>query len=124
MEELNQEAVKESTPVEKKTSVAKRRKKAEIPEKTEERTAAPKPDKTKKAGVKKTKEAAEVAEKGKKAGEKKTEETAETVEKGRRAGVKKSEAKAEKGKKAEAKAETEKKSGEKKAFFRPIWKEV
>lgn len=114
MEELNQEAVKESTPVEKKTSVAKRRKKAEIPEKTEERTAAPKPDKTKKARVKKTKEAAEVAEKGKKAGEKKTEETAETVEKGRRAGVKKSEAKAEKGKKSEAKAETEKKSGEKK----------
>ena len=133
MEELNQEAGKESTPVEKKTSVAKRRKKAEIPEKTEERAAAPKPDKTKKAGVKKTKEAAEVAEKGKKAGvkkteetaevaekgrragEKKTEETAETVEKGRRAGVKKAEAKAEKGKKAEAKAETEKKSGEKKA---------
>ena len=114
MEELNQEAGKESTPVEKKTSVAKRRKKAEIPEKTEERTAEPKPDKTKKAGVKKTKEAAEVAEKGKKAGAKKTEETAETVEKGRRAGVKKSEAKAEKGKKAEAKAETEKKSGEKK----------
>ena len=114
MEELNQEAVKESTPVEKKTSVAKRRKKAEIPEKTEERTAEPKPDKTKKAGVKKTKEAAEVAEKGKKAGEKKTEETAETAEKGRRAGVKKSEAKAEKGKKSEAKAETEKKSGEKK----------
>ena len=115
MEELNQEAVKESTPVEKKTSVAKRRKKAEIPEKTEERTAEPKPDKTKKAGVKKTKEAAEVAEKGKKAGEKKTEETAEKAEKGRRAGVKKAEAKAEKGKKAEAKAETEKKSGEKKA---------
>ncbi len=115
MEELNQEAVKESTPVEKKTSVAKRRKKAEIPEKTEERTAEPKPDKTKKAGVKKTKEAAEVAEKGKKAGEKKTEETAETAEKGRRAGVKKSEAKSEKGKKSEAKAETEKKSGEKKA---------
>lgn len=114
MEELNQEAVKESTPVEKKTSVAKRRKKAEIPEKTEERTAEPKPDKTKKARVKKTKEAAEVAEKGKKAGEKKTEETAETAEKGRRAGVKKSEAKAEKGKKSEAKAETEKKSGEKK----------
>ena len=113
MEELNQEAVKESTPVEKKTSVAKRRKKAEIPEKTEERTAEPKPDKTKKAGVKKTKEAAEVAEKGKKAGEKKTEETAETAEKGRRAGVKKVEAKAETGKKAEA--ETEKKSGEKKA---------
>ena len=112
MEELNQEAVKESTPVEKKTSVAKRRKKAEIPEKTEERTAEPKPDKTKKAGVKKTKEAAEVAEKGKKAGEKKTEETAETAEKGRRAGVKKVEAKAETGKKAEA--ETEKKSGEKK----------
>ena len=77
MEELNQEAGKESTPVEKKTSVAKRRKKAEIPEKTEERTAEPKPDKTKKVGVKKTKEAAEVAEKGKKAGEKKTEETAE-----------------------------------------------
>ena len=115
MEELNQEAVKESTPVEKKTSVAKRRKKAEIPEKTEERGAAPKPDKTKKVGVKKTKEAAEVAEKGKKAGEKKTEETAEKAEKGRRAGVKKAEAKAEKGKKAEAKAETEKKSGEKKA---------
>ena len=125
MEELNQEAVKESTPVEKKTSVAKRRKKAEIPEKTEERTAEPKPDKTKKARVKKTKEAAEVAEKGKKAGEKKTEETAETVEKGRRAGVKKAEAKAETGKKAvakaetgkkaEAKAETGKKSGEKKA---------
>ena len=121
MEELNQEAVKESTPVEKKTSVAKRRKKAEIPEKTEERTAEPKPDKTKKAGVKKTKEAAEVAEKGKKAGEKKTEETAETAEKGRRTGVKKVEAKAETGKKAEAetgkkaKAETEKKSGEKKA---------
>ena len=115
MEELNQEAVKESTPVEKKTSVAKRRKKAEIPEKTEERTAEPKPDKTKKAGVKKTKEAAEVAEKGKKAGEKKTEETAETAEKGRRARVKKSEAKSEKGKKSEAKAETEKKSGEKKA---------
>ena len=133
MEELNQEAGKESTPVEKKTSVAKRRKKAEIPEKTEERTAEPKPDKTKKAGVKKTKEAAEVAEKRKKSGEKKTEETAETVEKGkkagvkkteetaekaekgRRAGVKKAEAKAEKGKKAEAKAETEKKSGEKKA---------
>ena len=114
MEELNQEAVKESTPVEKKTSVAKRRKKAEIPEKTEERTAEPKPDKTKKAGVKKTKEAAEVAEKGKKAGEKKTEETAETAEKGRRARVKKVEAKAETGKKAEAKAETEKKSGEKK----------
>ena len=120
MEELNQEAVKESTPVEKKTSVAKRRKKAEIPEKTEERTAEPKPDKTKKAGVKKTKEAAEVAEKGKKAGEKKTEETAETAEKGRRTGVKKVEAKAETGKKAEAetgkkaKAETEKKSGEKK----------
>lgn len=114
MEELNQEAVKESTPVEKKTSVAKRRKKAEIPEKTEERTAEPKPDKTKKSGVKKTKEAAEVAEKGKKAGVKKTEETAETVEKGRRAGVKKAEAKAETGKKAEAKAETEKKSGEKK----------
>ena len=113
MEELNQEAVKESTPVEKKTSVAKRRKKAEIPEKTEERTAEPKPDKTKKARVKKTKEAAEVAEKGKKAGEKKTEETAETVEKGRRARVKKVEAKAETGKKAEA--ETEKKSGEKKA---------
>ena len=115
MEELNQETVKESTPVEKKTSVAKRRKKAEIPEKTEERTAEPKPDKTKKAGVKKTKEAAEVAEKGKKAGEKKTEETAETAEKGRRARVKKSEAKSEKGKKSEAKAETEKKSGEKKA---------
>ena len=115
MEELNQEAVKESTPVEKKTSVAKRRKKVEIPEKTEERGAAPKPDKTKKAGVKKTKEAAEVAEKGKKAGVKKTEETAETAEKGRRAGVKKAEAKAEKGKKAEAKAETGKKSGEKKA---------
>lgn len=115
MEELNQEAVKESTPVEKKTSVAKRRKKAEIPEKTEERAAEPKPDKTKKVGVKKTKEAAEVAEKGKKAGEKKTEETAEKAEKGRRAGVKKAEAKAEKGKKAEAKAETEKKSGEKKA---------
>ena len=115
MEELNQEAGKESTPVEKKTSVAKRRKKAEIPEKTEERTAEPKPDKTKKAGVKKTKEAAEVAEKGKKAGEKKTEETAETAEKGRRARVKKSEAKSEKGKKSEAKAETEKKSGEKKA---------
>ena len=114
MEELNQEAVKESTPVEKKTSVAKRRKKAEIPEKTEERTAEPKPDKTKKSGVKKTKEAAEVAEKGKKAGVKKTEETAETVEKGRRAGVKKAEAKSETGKKAEAKAETEKKSGEKK----------
>ena len=114
MEELNQEAVKESTPVEKKTSVAKRRKKAEIPEKTEERVAEPKPDKTKKARVKKTKEAAEVAEKGKKAGEKKTEETAEKAEKGRRAGVKKSEAKAEKGKKSEAKAETEKKSGEKK----------
>ena len=132
MEELNQEAVKESTPVEKKTSVAKRRKKAEIPEKTEERAAEPKPDKTKKSGVKKTKEAAEVAEKRKKSGEKKTEETAETVEKGkkagvkkteetaemvekgRRAGVKKSEAKAEKGKKSEAKAETEKKSGEKK----------
>lgn len=113
MEELNQEAVKESTPVEKKTSVAKRRKKAEIPEKTKERTAEPKPDKTKKARVKKTKEAAEVAEKGKKAGEKKTEETAETVEKGRRARVKKVEAKAETGKKAEA--ETEKKSGEKKA---------
>lgn len=115
MEELNQEAVKESTPVEKKTSVAKRRKKAEIPEKTEERAAEPKPDKTKKVGVEKTKEAAEVAEKGKKAGEKKTEETAEKAEKGRRAGVKKAEAKAEKGKKAEAKAETEKKSGEKKA---------
>lgn len=115
MEELNQEAVKESTPVEKKASVAKRRKKAEIPEKTEERAAEPKPDKTKKVGVKKTKEAAEVAEKGKKAGEKKTEETAEKAEKGRRAGVKKAEAKAEKGKKAEAKAETEKKSGEKKA---------
>ena len=115
MEELNQEAVKESTPVEKETSVAKRRKKAEIPEKTEERAAEPKPDKTKKVGVKKTKEAAEVAEKGKKAGEKKTEETAEKAEKGRRAGVKKAEAKAEKGKKAEAKAETEKKSGEKKA---------
>lgn len=115
MEELNQEAVKESTPVEKKTSVAKRRKKAEIPEKTEERAAEPKPDKTKKVGVKKTKEAAEVAEKGKKAGVKKTEETAETVEKGRRAGVKKAEAKSEKGKKSEAKAETEKKSGEKKA---------
>ena len=115
MEELNQEAVKESTPVEKKTSVAKRRKKAEIPEKTEERAAEPKPDKTKKVGVKKTKEAAEVAEKGKKAGEKKTEETAETAEKGRRARVKKSEAKSEKGKKSEAKAETEKKSGEKKA---------
>lgn len=115
MEELNQEAVKESIPVEKKTSVAKRRKKVEIPEKTEERGAAPKPDKTKKAGVKKTKEAAEVAEKGKKAGVKKTEETAETAEKGRRAGVKKAEAKAEKGKKAEAKAETGKKSGEKKA---------
>ena len=115
MEELNQEAVKESTPVEKKTSVAKRRKKAEIPEKTEERAVEPKPDKTKKVGVKKTKEAAEVAEKGKKAGEKKTEETAEKAEKGRRAGVKKAEAKAEKGKKAEAKAETEKKSGEKKA---------
>ena len=115
MEELNQEAGKESTPVEKKTSVAKRRKKAEIPEKTEERTAEPKPDKTKKAGVKKTKEAAEVAEKRKKSGEKKTEETAETVEKGKKAGVKKAEAKAEKGKKAEAKAETEKKSGEKKA---------
>lgn len=115
MEELNQEAVKESTPVEKKTSVAKRRKKAEIPKKTEERAAEPKPDKTKKVGVKKTKEAAEVAEKGKKAGEKKTEETAEKAEKGRRAGVKKAEAKAEKGKKAEAKAETEKKSGEKKA---------
>ena len=114
MEELNQEAVKESTPVEKKTSVAKRRKKAEIPEKTEERTAEPKPDKTKKAGVKKTKEAAEVAEKGKKAGVKKTEETAETAEKGRRTGVKKAEAKAEKGMKSEAKAETEKKSGEKK----------
>ena len=114
MEELNQEAVKESTPVEKKTSVAKRRKKAEIPEKTEERAAEPKPDKTKKVGVKKTKEAAEVAEKGKKAGEKKTEETAETAEKGRRARVKKVEAKAETGKKAEAKAETEKKSGEKK----------
>ena len=114
MEELNQEAVKESTPVEKKTSVAKRRKKAEIPEKTEERVAEPKPDKTKKARVKKTKEAAEVAEKGKKAGEKKTEETAEKAEKGRRAGVKKAEAKAEKGKKSEAKAETEKKSGEKK----------
>ena len=114
MEELNQEAVKESTPVEKKTSVAKRRKKAEIPEKTEERAAEPKPDKTKKVGVKKTKEAAEVAEKGKKAGVKKTEETAETVEKGRRAGVKKAEAKSETGKKAEAKAETEKKSGEKK----------
>ena len=114
MEELNQEAVKESTPVEKKTSVAKRRKKAEIPEKTEERGAEPKPDKTKKVGVKKTKEAAEVAEKGKKAGEKKTEETAETAEKGRRARVKKVEAKAETGKKAEAKAETEKKSGEKK----------
>ena len=96
MEELNQEAVKESTPVEKKTSVAKRRKKAEIPEKTEERAAEPKPDKTKKVGVKKTKEAAEVAEKGKKAGEKKTEETAEKAEKGRRAGVKKAEAKAEK----------------------------
>ena len=110
MEELNQEAGKESTPVEKKTSVAKRRKKAEIPEKTEERGAAPKPDKTKKAGVKKTKEAAEVAEKGKKAGAKKTEETAETAEKGRRAGVKKAEAKAEKGKKAEAKAETGKKA--------------
>ena len=115
MEELNQEAVKESTPVEKKTSVAKRRKKVEIPEKTEERVAEPKPDKTKKVGVKKTKEAAEVAEKGKKAGVKKTEETAETVEKGRRAGVKKAEAKSEKGKKSEAKAETEKKSGEKKA---------
>lgn len=125
MEELNQEAGKESTPVEKKTSVAKRRKKVEIPEKTEERAAAPKPDKTKKVGVKKTKEATEVAEKGKKAGEKKTEETAETAEKGRRAGVKKAEAKAEKGKKveakaekgkkAEAKAETGKKSGEKKA---------
>ena len=115
MEELNQEAVKESTPVEKKTSVAKRRKKAEIPEKTEERGAEPKPDKTKKVGVKKTKEAAEVAEKGKKAGEKKTEETAETAEKGRRARVKKVEAKAETGKKAEAKAETGKKSGEKKA---------
>ena len=114
MEELNQEAVKESTPVEKKTSVAKRRKKAEIPEKTEERTAEPKPDKTKKSGVKKTKEAAEVAEKGKKAGVKKTEETAEKAEKGRRAGVKKAEAKSETGKKAEAKAETEKKSGEKK----------
>ena len=114
MEELNQEVGKESTTVEKKTSVAKRRKKAEIPEKTEERTAEPKPDKTKKAGVKKTKEAAEVAEKGKKAGEKKTEETAETAEKGRRARVKKVEAKAETGKKAEAKAETEKKSGEKK----------
>ena len=115
MEELNQEAVKESTPVEKKTSVAKRRKKAEIPEKTEERAAEPKPDKTKKVGVKKTKEAAEVAEKGKKAGVKKTEETTEKAEKGRRAGVKKAEAKAETGKKAEAKAETEKKSGEKKA---------
>ena len=125
MEELNQEAGKESTPVEKKTSVAKRRKKVEIPEKTEERAAAPKPDKTKKVGVKKTKEATEVAEKGKKAGEKKTEETAETAEKGRRAGVKKAEAKAEKGKKVEAKAEkgkkaeakveTGKKSGEKKA---------
>ena len=115
MEELNQEAGKESTPVEKKTGAAKRRKKVEIPEKTEERAAAPKPDKTKKAGVKKTKEAAEVAEKGKKAGEKKTEETAETAEKGRRARVKKSEAKSEKGKKSEAKAETEKKSGEKKA---------
>ena len=114
MEELNQEAGKESTPVEKKTSVAKRRKKVEIPEKTEERAAAPKPDKTKKVGVKKTKEATEVAEKGKKAGEKKTEETAETAEKGRRARVKKVEAKAEKGKKAEAKAETGKKSGEKK----------
>ena len=110
MEELNQEAVKESTPVEKKTSVTKRRKKAEIPEKTEERTAEPKPDKTKKAGVKKTEE---TADKGKKAGVKKTEETAETAEKGRRARVKKVEAKAEMGKKAEA--ETEKKSGEKKA---------
>ena len=115
MEELNQEAVKESTPVEKKTSVAKRRKKAEIPEKTEERTAEPKPDKTKKAGVKKTEETVEKAEKGKKAGVKKTEETAEKAEKGRRAGVKKADAKAEKGKKAEAKAETGKKSGEKKA---------
>ena len=100
MEELNLEAGKESTPVEKKTSAAKRRKKAEIPEKTEERTAEPKPDKTKKVGVKKTKEAAEVAEKGKKAGVKKTEETAEKAEKGRRAGVKKAEAKAEKGKKS------------------------
>ena len=95
MEELNQEAVKESTPVEKKTSVAKRRKKAEIPEKTEERAAEPKPDKTKKVGVKKTKEAAEVAEKGKKA-----EAKAETEKK---SGEKKAEVKTEKRKKAGAK---------------------
>ena len=114
MEELNQEAVKESTPVEKKTSVAKRRKKAEIPEKTEERTAEPKPDKTKKAGVKKTKEAAEVAEKGKKAGEKKTEETAETSEKSMAAVEKKSEKKHEKVNKSEEKEEKEKKIEEKK----------
>ena len=97
MDELNQEAVKEGTSLEKKTSAAKRRKKGEIPEKT--------------GDVK----AEETAEKGKKAGDKKTEETAETAEKGRRARVKKSEAKSEKGKKSEAKAETEKKSGEKKA---------
>ena len=117
MEELNQEAVKESTPVEKKTSVAKRRKKAEIPEKTEERGAAPKPDKTKKAGVKKTKEAAEVAEKGKKAGVKKTEETAE---KAKKSGAKKVVEKTEKGKKteelkAEEKTEKGKKVGVKKS---------
>ena len=114
MEELNQEAVKESTPVENKTSVAKRRKKAEIPEKTEERGAAPKSDKTKKSGVKKTEE---TADKGKKAGVKKMEETAE---KAKKSGAKKVVEKTEKGKKteelkAEEKTEKGKKVGVKKS---------
>ena len=102
MEELNQEAGKESTPVEKKTSVAKRRKKVEIPEKTEERGAAPKSDKTKKSGVKKTEE---TADKGKKAGVKKMEETAE---KAKKSGAKKVVEKTEKGKKVGVKKSTEK----------------
>lgn len=114
MEELNQEAGKESTPVEKKTSVAKRRKKVEIPEKTEERGAAPKSDKTKKSGVKKTEE---TADKGKKAGVKKMEETAE---KAKKSGAKKVVEKTEKGKKteelkAEEKTEKGKKVGVKKS---------
>ena len=114
MEELNQEAGKESTPVEKKTSVAKRRKKVEIPEKTEERGAAPKSDKTKKSGVKKTEE---TADKGKKAGVKKMEETAE---KAKKSGAKKGVEKTEKGKKteelkAEEKTEKGKKVGVKKS---------
>ena len=102
MEELNQEAVKEGTPLEKKTSAAKRRKKGEIPEKTEDVKAEETAGKGKRAGVKKTEE---TADKGKKAEVKKREETAE---KAKKSGAKKVVEKTEKGKKVGVKKSTEK----------------